>query len=184
MGGRRVLRAWTFGTLMRELLDEHPERELCVVGDDQTADLRFTSNHGLRKGETFLPVWNEGYVAAVPRRHPLRPKRKVSLHELLDYPLIERVSCEFHGRMMALIARRPGEVRIAAKVHSEEWALALVGAGLGVALVPQSSVVDGGDIAICALRDSALSPQVGFAYRASTVRARQLEAWLCRYRPT
>lgn len=166
------------GAIMKALLDQHPELELRVVTDDQQADLRFTSNHCLQNGETFVPVWEDGFVAAVPRQHPLRLKRRVGLGELLAYPLIERASCEFHGQMMALIARSADEVRIAAKVHSEEWALALVAAGLGVALVPQSSITDSADIAVCRLEDSVLSRQVGFAYRGGTARSRRWGAWL------
>ncbi|HKJ09488.1 MAG TPA: LysR family transcriptional regulator [Gammaproteobacteria bacterium] len=169
------------GAIMKELLDAHPELELRVVTGDTPADLRLTSNHALKKGETFVPVWNEGYVAAVPRHHELRLKREVTLSELLDYPLIERVSCEFHGQMMALIARSANDVRIAAKVHSEEWALALVAAGVGVALVPRTSVVEGGDVALCPLQDK-LTRQVGFAYRSGSGRARQLDSWFCRHR--
>lgn len=170
------------GTLMRDLLARHPEIELRLVGDDEQSDLRLTSNHYLRKGETFVPLWNDGYVAAVPRRHPLSLERKLELVQLLDYPLIERLNCEFHGQMMALIARHPQAVRIAAKVQSEEWALALVAAGLGVALVPVSSVPDGVDVATCELEDATLSRQVGFAYRGDLARSHRLNEWLSGYR--
>lgn len=170
------------GTLIKDLLDQHPEIELRLISDDEGSDLRLTSNHCLRKGETFVPLWNDGYVAAVPRRHPLRLQRKIRLVELLDYPLIERLSCEFHSQMMTLISRHPNDVRIVAKVQSEEWALALVASGLGVALVPVSSVPDSDDVATCELLDGVISRQVGFAYRRDLARSHRLDEWLSRHR--
>ena len=149
---------------LKELITHIPGLDLRVVTRSDSADIRLTSDHEVKENDIFVALWKEGYVAAVPLDHSLSQRKCVNLDELLDYSLIERVNCEFHSQMMELISHKQGRTNIAAKVQNEEWAVALVAAGIGVAIVPESSVRKRPDVSVCGLNVDGMARKVGFAY--------------------
>jgi DNA-binding transcriptional LysR family regulator len=133
-----------------------------VVGEDERCDLRVVSKTLVRKGETFTPLWSERFVVALPSTHPLAARSELRSSDLAGEKVVERCHCE-HARHFARGRRR---LQTAAVARSEEWALALVSAGVGIAIVPEGSVRDDARVAIRALSDVNVSRQVGLAYRA------------------
>src|SRR6266702_4453479 len=106
---------------------------LRLVGSDERADARIISKSMLRTDEHFVALWSERYVAALPPSHPLTLKDKLRAADLADVALIDRCHCEqseFFGRTAQ--RRQP-----AAIAQSEDWAMALVAAGVGIAIVPE-----------------------------------------------
>ena len=78
--------------------------------------------------EHFVPLWVERYVAALPPSHPLTLKERLRTADLAGVAMIDRCHCEqseFFGRA-ASAPRQP-----AAIAESEDWAMALVAAGVG-----------------------------------------------------
>lgn len=147
---------------LRELfatLAEGRELRLRVVDVDERAALRVVSRGQVRAGETFRPLWRERFVAALPASHPLALRPVLRAADLIGLPFIERCHCE-HARAFA---RRAPDVRPVAVAASEEWALALVAAGVGVAVVPAGVVRDDPHIALRPLADVGLERQLGLA---------------------
>ncbi|MDA9520194.1 LysR family transcriptional regulator [Bradyrhizobium sp. CCBAU 11434] len=135
---------------------------LRLVGSDERADARIISKSMLRDEEHFVPLWSERYVAALPPSHPLTLKDKLSTADLADVPMIDRCHCEqsaFFGRA----ARRRQSAAIA---QSEDWAMALVAAGVGIAVVPEGVAKGVSDVAIRPI-EVKIKREVGLAYRAS-----------------
>ncbi|MCG2633103.1 LysR family transcriptional regulator [Bradyrhizobium sp. WYCCWR 13023] len=135
---------------------------LRLVGSDERADARIISKSMLRDDEHFVPLWSERYVAALPPSHPLTLKDKLSTADLADVPMIDRCHCEqsaFFGRA----ARRRQSAAIA---QSEDWAMALVAAGVGIAVVPEGVAKGVSDVAIRPI-EVKIKREVGLAYRAS-----------------
>ena len=115
-----------------------------------------------RADEHFVALWSERYVAALPPSHPLTLKEKLRTADLAGVPLIDRCHCEqseFFGRSSQ---RR----QTAAIAQSEDWAMALVAAGVGIAIVPEGVARGNPDVAVREI-EVKVKRQVGLAYRAS-----------------
>jgi DNA-binding transcriptional LysR family regulator len=85
-----------------------------------------------------LPLFTEGFVLACRSDHPLAGKSEVGLAELGQERLLIRTYCELAGELAAIMRT---ERVVAAQTHdvsSERDLIALLEAGLGVAIVPQS----------------------------------------------
>jgi len=135
---------------------------LRLVGSDEGADARIISKSMLRADEHFVALWSERYVAALPPSHPLTLKEKLRTADLAGVPLIDRCHCEqseFFGRSSQ---RR----QTAAIAQSEDWAMALVAAGVGIAIVPEGVARGNPDVAVREI-EVRVKREVGLAYRAS-----------------
>lgn len=135
---------------------------LRLVSHDERADARIISKSMLGDDEHFVPLWSERYVAALPPSHPLTLKERLRAADLADAPMIDRCHCEqseFFGRAAQ---RRPS----AAIAQSEDWAMALVAAGIGIAIVPEGVAKGHPDVAIREI-EVKIRREVGLAYRAS-----------------
>lgn len=85
----------------------------------------------------------EAYCLAVPREHALAAKNKVDLAELdgedmIFYP--RHYQPRLHDALIAAFDRAGAAPNIVQEANTEQSTLALVAAGMGVALVPSSSV--------------------------------------------
>jgi DNA-binding transcriptional LysR family regulator len=88
-----------------------------------------------------LPVLPDPFVLAVPARHPLAGRSRVRLRSIADDPFVMFTRAEaplFHARVQAMCEAAgfaPRIVQHATQIHT---VVGLVGAGLGVAVVPAS----------------------------------------------
>ncbi|KJC62717.1 LysR family transcriptional regulator [Bradyrhizobium sp. LTSPM299] len=140
-------------------LTAKPDLALRLVGANEKADARIVSKTIVGAGEHFIPLWTERYVAALPPAHPLTLKDKLRTSDFAGVPMIDRCHCEqqeFFRR--AAPPRKP--VAIA---ESEEWAMALVAAGVGVAIVPEGVARGNPDVVVRAIEID-VTRQVGLAY--------------------
>jgi DNA-binding transcriptional LysR family regulator len=152
---------------IRELLlvvTSAPGLQLRLVGADERSDLRVVSRGLVRAAETFVPLWSERFVVALPANHPLALRDTLRAADLVGQRLVERCHCE-HARRFARGRRRLDPVAVA---QSEEWALALVGAGVGIAIVPEGVARDDGHVVLRPLADVGVSRQVGLAWRTTS----------------
>lgn len=143
-------------------LTARSDTALRLVSHDERADARIISKSMLGDDEHFVPLWSERYVAALPPSHPLTLKERLRAADLADAPMIDRCHCEqseFFGRAAQ---RRPS----AAIAQSEDWAMALVAAGIGIAIVPEGVAKGHPDVAIREI-EVKIRREVGLAYRAS-----------------
>jgi DNA-binding transcriptional LysR family regulator len=132
---------------------------LRLVGANEPADARIISKNIIETDEHFVPLWVERYVAALPPSHPLTLKDRLRTADFAGVAMIDRCHCEqseFFGRTTS--PRKP--VAIA---ESEDWAMALVAAGVGVAIVPEGVARANSDVAIREI-EIKVKRQVGLAY--------------------
>ncbi len=169
-----VARRFTVGLMrsldayrIRELLlvvTGAPGLQLRLVGADERCDLRVVSRGLVRATETFVPLWSERFVVALPANHPLALRDTLRAADLIGQRLVERCHCE-NARRFARSRPRLDPVAVA---QSEEWALALVGAGVGIAIVPEGVARDDGHVVLRPLADVGVSRQVGLAWRTAS----------------
>lgn len=135
---------------------------LRLVGIKDKADARIISKNIIAADEHFIPLWVERYVAALPPSHPLTLKQRLRTTDLAGVAMIDRCHCEqseFFGRH-ASPKRQP-----AAIAESEDWTMALVSAGVGIAIVPEGVARSNPDVAVREI-DVVVKRQVGLAYSA------------------
>jgi DNA-binding transcriptional LysR family regulator len=86
-------------------------------------------------------VFEEPMVAALPRTHPLARRPRLALADLRRSPFLafpQRDGTEFHQQLVTLCAQAGFEPDIAQEVAPMHALIGLVGAGVGVAVVPDS----------------------------------------------
>lgn len=155
-------------------LTAHPDVSLRLVGSDEYADARIISKNMLRADEQFVTLWSEHYVAALPPSHPLTLKDRLRAADLADVPLIDRCHCE--RRILRRTAQRRPPAAIA---QSEDWAMALVAAGVGIAIVPEGVARGNPDVAVREI-EVKVRREVGLAYRASVPLADALKDFVAK----
>jgi DNA-binding transcriptional LysR family regulator len=139
-----------------------PEVRLRLVGANEAADARIVSRSMIDADEHFVPLWTDHYVAALPPSHPLTFKDRLTTSDFAGVAMIDRCHCEQNE----FFSRTAGPRETVAIAESEDWAMALVAAGVGVAIVPIGVARANPDVVIREI-DVDLTRQVGLAYRAS-----------------
>jgi DNA-binding transcriptional LysR family regulator len=129
----------------------------------------------LRSDEHFVPLWSERYVAALPPSHPLTLKERLRAADLAEFPMIDRCHCEQSAFFGRAAQRRPS----AAIAQSEDWAMALVAAGIGIAIVPEGVAKGHPDVAIREI-EVKVKREVGLAYRTSAPLADALKDFVAK----
>ena len=155
---------------------------LRLVGANETADARIISKTMVRPDEHFVPLWRERYVAALPPSHPLTLKERLRNSDFKGVAMIDRCHCEQN----ALFGRQTTPRRPAAIAESEDWAMALVAAGVGVAIVPEGVAQANPDVAVREI-EVRVEREVGLAYgtkRPPSEALRDFIAKLPKRRPT
>ncbi|WP_024517465.1 LysR family transcriptional regulator [Bradyrhizobium sp. Tv2a-2] len=142
-------------------LTGNPDIALRLVGADERADARIISRSMLKSREHFVPLWTERYVAALPPSHPLTLKDKLRPADFDGVAMVDRCHCEQNE----LFRRHASPRKPAAIAESEDWAMALVAAGVGIAIVPEGIARAHPDIAVRDI-DVRVQREVGLAYDA------------------
>lgn len=123
--------------LLRHLKEELTHLELSLHTDaDVPVDAELTSQTCVAPGRHFMPLWEEQYALLVPREHPLAVKEQVTLADLHGAAFIERTQCELAAHWHAGLAHSQVVPDVRARVDSQEWAIGLVAAGVGVTIAP------------------------------------------------
>jgi len=139
--------------------------ELTLVDHNDSHDGRIISSSQRHRNESFTPIWHDRYVLAVPRGHPLSVEARVQLSTLDQLPFISRQSCEGQSQLFYALEQQGITVNIRAKIQTVEYALGLVSAGVGVALVPNLPGVMGrSDLCFIEISEQSITRTIGLAY--------------------
>ena len=87
-------------------------------------------------------VWNEPYVLALPKGHPLAVRRKIALSKLKGQPMImypRSIQPLLYDNIIKCCEAAGFKPEISQEARTKHTTTALVAAGLGVAIVPESS---------------------------------------------
>ena len=87
------------------------------------------------------PLYEERYVVALPPEHALAGQQRIALRELVGQRYIDRLACELRERVAATCATMGIELYATHRSADENWIECMVRAGVGVALLPEHSIV-------------------------------------------
>lgn len=187
--GQSLVRLGSFATASATIVAEaiasvrrfHPEVELTLIeGDDMLADVKGRTvdiavvfddvEHPMPKDEAIELrfLYEDPLLLAMPRRHPLAGKEVVELGDLRDEAWIEGAGTDTPcSLILAAACEEVGfEPQVAFNSGNYQVVQRLVAAGVGVALVPELTIVGADpEVVIRALRPRCPSRRVGIAIR-------------------
>lgn len=108
---------------------------------DGRLDLALMRRPGVPQGLAGALVFQEPMVAALPRAHPLAGRARIAPAELADSPFVmfpRDSGTDYHRQVGRICAEAGFAPRVAQEVSPMHALIGLVGAGVGVAVVPES----------------------------------------------
>lgn len=165
LGLIRALGVERMSQLLREFSNSVNGLELHLVEPDETADARIITASMLRAGEQFQPFWTDRYLLALPAGHPLGLQDIIKMSDFEQLPLIKRTPCDAWNKLYPELVRRDIHADIRADIQTIEYALGLVSAGVGCALVPDfDSLKQRQDVLLRKIEFSKLERTIGLAF--------------------
>jgi DNA-binding transcriptional LysR family regulator len=149
-----------------------------LLGRGDCVVMSYRLNHA---GLDFLPLASGELFCIVPSGHELAGRKQVSATDIVGYPLIGIDPTDPYGRILAgLFSRKKLDYDITIRARFGTTVCALVKAGLGIAVIDEFTVADGGfpgvemlriseptkfDTYIAVKRGAVLSPQMAHFIR-------------------
>ena len=186
LGLIRSLGVQRMSMLLKDFTQACPDMDLTLVEPSEDADAKIITTSDLTSQESFLPMWHDTYVLAIPPAFSLSLKPKILLEDLHQQPFIHRAPCEALTSLQQLLDMEGIKLQVRARIQTIEYAVGLVAAGLGIALVPAiPALLEQADIIFRPLDDIELKRTVGLAMplgHSATQQQRQLSLLCQRYR--
>ncbi|MCL2918987.1 LysR family transcriptional regulator [Shewanella litorisediminis] len=183
LGLIRSLGVARMSMLLKDFTAACPDMDLTLVEPSEECDGRIITTADLTPNESFQAMWHDTYLLAIPPALSLALKNSIRLEDLQGQPFIHRAPCEALTSLQQLLDMEGIKMQVRARIQTIEYAVGLVTAGLGIALVPAiPALLDQQDIVFRPLADIELKRTVGLALplgRPPTPQQRQLAA-LCR----
>ncbi len=88
----------------------------------------------------YIPLYEEDFVAVAPRGHPVCKRAIISIKDLHGQRYLSRINCEFGDSIDHIFDDAKVEWPTVYESERDDWILAMVAAGLGLAFMPISSV--------------------------------------------
>lgn len=155
--------------LLKNFISKEPNMELTLVPPLETSDARIIIKEELELTEQYQTIWQEDYLLALPLDHPLAFKDSITLEELDGLDVIQRTPCSAWDRLNDTLTLSGLQLSIRAKIQTIDYALGLVKAGLGAALLPaHKELIEQTDVCFKPLKSLSLNRQIVLAYKSET----------------
>lgn len=89
------------------------------------------------------PLYEERYVVVLPSDHRLTEQETIRLADVAEEAYIDRPVCELRDQIVALCTSSQVSLYASYRTEREEWVQHLVAAGVGLAFMPEHSVLPG-----------------------------------------
>ena len=88
-------------------------------------------------------LYEERYVVVLPPGHRLVEYESLRLADVAEESYIDRTACELRDQVVSLCTTREVSLYASYRTEREEWVQSLVAAGVGIAFMPEHSVLPG-----------------------------------------
>lgn len=164
------------GMIIKELITSMEELNITVVDWDEDADARIISESMVLQNEVFHKLWTDQYILVMPKNHPLGKLSEITLKDLNGVSFVSRKFCDARDPWNYMLRKEGVHLVSKATISTEEYALDLVAAGLGVSIVPNDSAEEREDLLKRTITDIKLERVVGVAYQRDRPISEQLLA--------
>ena len=182
LGVTRGLGVERMSALLKDFTTSQESMELTLVPHSQNCDARIILKEQLKESETYVQLWQEDYLLAIPYNHVLCLKDSIHLADLDGLPFVQRTPCTEWDTLSDALTLAGVSVDIRAKIQTIDYALGLVRAGLGSALVPaHTEVLSKSEIVFKPIQGLKLMREVVFAYQQDSVVIQALKQAVIRH---
>ncbi|XOV79660.1 MAG: LysR family transcriptional regulator [Aestuariibacter sp.] len=151
--------------ILQKFTAANPNIELVLVPPEETCDARIISKRLANQNERFISMWHEEFSVAIPPAHPLTLRRTLTRQDLHNVAFIQRTPCEAWEQLQHALVVDGIKLDIRANIQTIEYAVGLVNAGVGCALLPDYiESVRQYNLIRRHIADMPLSRHVGLAY--------------------
>lgn len=169
LGVTKGLGVKRMSALLKEFTNAEPDIALTLVSPEEASDARIITKEELQPDEHFHPIWQEDYLLAIPESHPLSLEKHISLSKLEQLPMIKRSPCQAWQKLEEALTLKGMSLDIRAQIQTIDYALGLVSAGVGCALLPAyQEVLEHKDIRFKSITELQLNREIVLAYRISS----------------
>ena len=88
----------------------------------------------------YLPLFREQMLIVMSRDHRLANHTEIRIEDLAGEQYVQRSRCEFNGIVEGLVRARGVECEMSCSSERDDWALALIGCGFGLGLLPEHTI--------------------------------------------
>ncbi|MEW6998335.1 LysR family transcriptional regulator [Colwelliaceae bacterium BS250] len=140
--------------------------ELTLVAHNERCDARVIIKEELSETDHYESFWQENYLLALPYNHVLSLQNNIALSDFNNLAFIQRSPCTAWQSLQDILTLQGISVDIRAKIKTIDYALGLVSAGLGCALVPAySEILNNSEIVFRPIQDLQLKREIVLAYQ-------------------
>ncbi|MEW6989244.1 LysR family transcriptional regulator [Colwelliaceae bacterium 6441] len=169
LGVTKGLGVKRMSALLKDFTSAEPSMKLTLVPQHERCDARIIIKEELKDDEKYHPIWQEDYLLALPINHPLSLKERVQIADLDHLPFIQRSPCNAWQMLNDTLTLSGIQLDVRAKIQTIDYALGLVRAGLGCALVPAySEIIDNNDLSFKAIHELKLTREIVLAYQETS----------------
>lgn len=141
LGVTKGLGVKRMSSLLKSFTSAVPDMALTLVPPSATYDARIITKEELQLEEHYLPLWQEDYLLAIPEGHPLSVNSSIDLNDFHQLAMIKRAPCQAWQQLEELLALAGISLDVRAQITTIDYALGLVSAGLGCAILPVNTEV-------------------------------------------
>jgi DNA-binding transcriptional LysR family regulator len=183
LGVTKGLGVERMSALLKDFTASQENMELTLVPHSDTCDARIIMKEEINENEQFISIWKENYLLALPYNHMLSLKDSINLVDLDGLPFIQRTPCVAWSNLNDTLTLAGYRVDIRAKIQTIDYALGLVQAGLGCALVPaHSEILSNPEVVYRPIEGLRLMREIVFAFEQTTPVIDELQTIVIKHR--
>lgn len=167
LGLMEALDSRRISKLLAPMVRDETALDLQLSRAHEACDARIVCESAKQPHEQFKSLWKERFVLALPEGHPLTLKQEILLPDLAGVPLVAREYCG--NELIESCANFGIELNVVATAFSEEWAVSLVEAGVGISIIPESYLSPDHRIVVRRFANLDIHRHVGIAYDPDTL---------------
>lgn len=165
LGVTKGLGVKRMSSLLKSFTSAVPDMALTLVPPTAENNARVITKEELQLDEQYLPVWQEDYLLAIPHGHPLSINARINLSDFHQLAMIKRSPCQAWQQLEETLALAGISLDIRAQIRTIDYALGLVSAGLGCAVLPvYTEVLSHKDIVFRPINEMQLRREIVLAY--------------------
>lgn len=165
LGVTKGLGVKRMSALLKDFISKENSIELALVPQHEQCDARIIIKEELNDGEQYLSIWQENYLLCLPLNHPLALKESIEISDFSQLAIIQRTPCSAWQMLTNTLTLSGIQLDIRAKIQTIDYALGLVRAGLGCALVPaHPEILEHNDLAFKPINEMKLTRDIVLAF--------------------
>lgn len=169
--------------LLKELTTADPNLALTLVPPNEPSNAKIVTKEELNPQDSYMPIWQEDYLLAMPYHHVLSLKETIQLSDFDGLAMIQRAPCHAWRSLEDTLAITGISLDVRAKIQTIEYALGLVSADLGCALVPAyPEVLEHNSIVFRPIDEVQLRREIVLAYQEESDTLDALKTIVSQYR--